>query len=125
MSRILFSSLLCSLMTLLPLASVHAFATITAPGVSAQELADAQKGCRELYRETNVLNTRLKGPSTSYWADPRNQAAVAAGLIVTPAFYYLGYSASRAYLDTEEKKGLYQRLGQLRSALADQRCFVN
>ncbi len=125
MPRILYSSLLCSFMALLPLTTAHAFATITAPGISAQQLADAQKGCRELYRETNVVNTQLNAPSTSYWNNPRNQAAVAAGLVITPAFYYLGYSATRSYLNSEGKKGLYQRLDQLRSALADQRCFVN
>ncbi len=125
MSRILFSSLLCSLISLAPVATAHAFSTITAPGISAQEFADAQRGCRELYRETNVLTARLNGLPGNYWADPRNQAAVAAGLVITPAFYYLGYSASRAYLSAGEKTGLYQRLGQLRGALADQRCFVN
>lgn len=81
------------------------------------------QSCIALYERRLELLRNMNDYKPAYWDDPRNQAAVFIGTIWTPAFYFLGYSAISAQLDSLNDIDPQVELDALRFASAEQRCF--
>ena len=96
---------------------------IEGPAAIAPPVIDTTLTCIELYQRRLVLLRQMQHHKPTYWDDPRNQAAVFIGLIWTPAFYFLSYSALTARLDDLSMGDPQIALDTLRHASAQQRCF--
>jgi hypothetical protein len=79
--------------------------------------------CDDLYRMRTELLRRTYHYVPPYLDDPRNVAAIAVGTIVTPAFYYLPYTAVQGYLRGRQAVAVDAELSALRQASATKDCF--
>ena len=85
----------------------------------------SQLSCAELYARRLKLYRKDVDTNPTFTDDPRNHAAVFIGLIYTPAFYYLPYSAIMNYRDHAHDVRRESKLDALRFASAERDCFID
>lgn len=99
----------------------HSF--ITGPSYEVPAVDD-RLTCEQLYAGIVSLTSQTYSYHGSYWDDPRNAAILAAGFVVTPAFYALGYTAMGGYAENQRVRDVNMQLDALRQASARKQCWV-
>ena len=83
-----------------------------------------QLTCEQLYAGIVNLSSQTYSYRSSYWDDPRNGVIMAAGFVVAPAFYALGYTALKGYGEDQRLRKVNMQLDALRQASARKQCWV-
>ncbi len=85
---------------------------------------DADMSSQEIYFDVEALLALKDQAATGFWSDKKNQLAGAAGTVLTPVWFYLGYAAIEHFQTQQGSIDAIRRIAALRNALADKLCFV-
>ena len=96
---------------------------VTGPSYEVPAIDD-RLTCEQLYAGIVSLTSQTYSYHDSYWNDPRNAAILAAGFVVTPAFYALTYTAVGGYAENQRVRNVNMQLDALRQASARKQCWI-